>query len=273
MRIWINGELRDEDSAVLSVLDHGFTVGDGVFETVKVNNGVPFALQRHLARLTRSAAGLQLPEPDLDLVTKACTEVLADAGPGLRRLRITYTGGPSPLGSDRADATPSLVVAVAPTKPWPPSAAVVTVPWTRNERGAIAGLKTTSYAENVVALAYAKSRGASEAIFANTLGQLCEGTGTNVFVAIDGRLITPTLASGCLAGITRGLVLEWCGAKEEDVSISVLRDADEVFLTSATREVQPVHDVDTRRLTTAPGPMTARCMEIYGRRSADHPEP
>jgi branched-chain amino acid aminotransferase len=273
MRIWINGELRDEDSALLSVLDHGFTVGDGVFETVKVKDGVPFALGRHLARLARSAAGLGLPMPDLDLVVKACAEVVAGAGPGLRRLRITYTGGPSPLGSDRGDATPSLVVAAPPTKPWPPSAAVVTAPWTRNERSAIAGLKTTSYAENVVALAYAKAGGASEAIFANTLGQLCEGTGTNVFVAINGRVITPTLATGCLAGITRGLVLEWCGADEQDVPISVLRHADEVFLTSATREVQPVHAVDARRLATVPGPMTARCMEIYARRSAENPEP
>jgi branched-chain amino acid aminotransferase len=273
MRIWVNGALLDENAATLSVLDHGFTVGDGVFETVKVVDGVPFALQRHLARLTRSAAGLRLPPPDEDLIAKACADVLLDAGPGSRRLRITYTAGPSPLGSDRGDATPSLVVAAPPMQPWPPSAAVVTVPWARNERGALAGLKTTSYAENVVALAYAKARGASEAIFANTTGQLCEGTGTNVFVVVDGRLITPTLASGCLAGITRALVLEWCGGEEADLPISVLTEADEIFLTSATREIQPVHAVDGRQLPTVPGPMTARCAEIYARRSAEESEP
>jgi branched-chain amino acid aminotransferase len=273
MRIWINGELHEENSAVLSVLDHGFTVGDGVFETVKVSDGVPFALRRHLARLVRSAAGLGLPAPDRDLVAKACAEVLAEAGPGLRRLRITYTAGPSPLGSDRGHGEPSLVVGAPPTKPWPASAAIVTVPWTRNDRSPITGLKTTSYAENVVALAYAKARDASEAIFANTRGQLCEGTGTNVFVVINGRLMTPALSSGCLAGITRGLVLEWCGGQEEDVPLAVLSEADEVFLTSATREIQPVHVVDTRRLMAVPGPITARCMEIYARRSAENPEP
>jgi branched-chain amino acid aminotransferase len=90
---------------------------------------------------------------------------------------------------------------------------------------------------------------------------------------MNGRLMTPTLSSGCLAGITRGLVLEWCAGREEDVPLAVLSEADEVFLTSATREVQPVHAVDARRLATVPGPMTARCMEIYARRSAENPEP
>jgi branched-chain amino acid aminotransferase len=273
MRIWVNGELYDENTAALPVSDHGFTVGDGVFETVKAVNGVPFALQRHLARLASSAVGLQLPTPDLGLVARACALVLADAGPGPRRLRITYTGGPSPLGSDRGDAVPSLVVAAPPLTPWPTSAAVVTVPWTRNEHSAIAGLKTTSYAENVVALAYAKARGASEAIFANTAGQLCEGTGTNVFVVLDGRLITPTLASGCLAGVTRALVLEWGDAEESDVPVSVLGEAEEIFLTSSTRDIQPVHAVDGRQLAAVPGPLTARCAEVYARRSAEDSEP
>ena len=84
------------------------------------------------------------------------------------------------------------------------------VPWVRNERSAVAGLKTTSYAENVVALAYAKERGAIEAVFANTRGELCEGTGSNVFVVRDGVVWTPPLDSGCLAGITRALAVEWC---------------------------------------------------------------
>ena len=273
MHIWINGDLFDADMASLPVLDHGFTVGDGVFETVKAVDGVPFALRRHLARLARSAAGLQLPAPDLALVAKACELVLAEAGPEPRRLRITYTAGPSPLGSDRGNAVPSLVVAAPPLLPWPTSAAVVTVPWTRNERSAIAGLKTTSYAENVVALAHAKARGASEAIFANTAGQLCEGTGTNVFVVLDGRLITPTLASGCLAGVTRALVLEWCGAEETDVPISALNEADEIFLTSSTRDIQPVHAVDGGSLPAVPGPITARCAALYARRSAENSEP
>ena len=99
---------------------------------------------------------------------------------------------------------------------------MVTVPWPRNERGALAGLKTTSYAENVVALAEARRRGGTEAIFANLAGHLCEGTGSNVFYVVDGELRTPTLASGCLAGVTRALVLEWCGGVEVDEPIEVV---------------------------------------------------
>ncbi len=104
----------------------------------------------------------------------------------LGRLRITYTGGYGPLGSDRGERGPTLLVALGESTRRPRhSTAVITVPWTRNERGALTGLKTTSYAENVVALARAREQGASEALFANTIGQLCEGTGSNVFVVLD----------------------------------------------------------------------------------------
>ncbi|NEE51568.1 4-amino-4-deoxychorismate lyase, partial [Streptomyces sp. SID8455] len=119
-----------------------------------------------------------------------------------------------------------------------------TVPWTRNERGALTGLKTTSYAENVVALARARERGASEALFPNTVGRLCEGTGSNVFVVLDGRIHTPPVASGCLAGITRALAVEWTGAEESDLPMEVLAEADEIFLTSTLRDIQAVHRVD-----------------------------
>ena len=107
------------------------------------------------------------------------------------RLRLTVTGGVSPLGSDRGSAGPAVVVAAAPLPAWEPATAVVTVERPRNERSAVAGLKTTSYAENVVALERAHGQGASEAIFANTQGRLCEGTGSNIFVGVGGRLVTP----------------------------------------------------------------------------------
>jgi branched-chain amino acid aminotransferase len=145
---------------------------------------------------------------------------------------------------------------------WPPTTTAVTVPWPRNERGAIAGLKTTSYAENVVALAFARERGASEAVFANMAGHLCEGTGTNVFYVVDGELRTSTLASGCLAGVTRGLVLEWYGGREVDEPIEVLDDASEIFLASTTRDVQGVHRWNERELA-APGPVTREAMAAW----------
>ena len=273
MKVWVNGALTDLEDARVSVLDHGMTVGDGIFETVKAVDGEPFALTRHLERLARSARGLGLTEPDLDEVRHACTAVLAANPMPLGRLRITYTGGLSPLGSDRGTDGPTLVVAVGESVRRPDATAVVTVPWTRNERGALTGLKTTSYAENVVALARAHDRGASEALFANTVGQLCEGTGSNVFVVLDGELHTPPVSSGCLAGITRALTVEWTGAKETDLPMDVLHSAEEIFLTSTLRDVQAVRRVDGRDTPGAPGPVTTKAMRVFEERAAADRDP
>jgi branched-chain amino acid aminotransferase len=263
MRAWVDGHLlTDPGAPAITISDHGFTVGDGVFESVKVVAGQPFALTRHLARLTQSATGLGLPEVDDAFVRKGIAEVLAGDPLPLGRLRITYTGGVAPMGSGRGDHGPTLVVAAAPMKPMPASTAVCTVPWPRNERGAVAGLKTTSYAENVVALAHAARHGATEAVLPNTVGDLCEGTGSNVFYVLDGELRTPTLASGCLAGVTRALVLQWYGGREVDAPIEDVSRASEVFLVSTTRDVQPVHAWDGRALP-APGPVTAEAMEAW----------
>jgi branched-chain amino acid aminotransferase len=248
-------------------------VGDGVFETVKAVDGRPFALTRHLDRLARSASGLGLPEPDRDEVRRACAAVLEANPVPLGRLRITYTGGHGPLGSDRGEHGPTLVVALGESARRPDSTAVITVPWTRNERGTLTGLKTTSYAENVVALARAREQGASEALFANTVGQLCEGTGSNVFVVLDGEIHTPPVASGCLAGITRALTVEWTGARETDLPLDVLERADEIFLTSSLRDVQAVHRVDGRELPRVPGPVTAKAMRIFDERAGDDLDP
>jgi branched-chain amino acid aminotransferase len=273
VRVWVNGQLLTDPSApALPVSDHGFTVGDGVFESVKVVGGRPFALTRHLARLGASARGMGLPEPDTDEIRRAVGAVLGADELPFGRLRITYTGGPAPLGSGRGDGPPTLVVAAAPLTATAASAAVVTVPWPRNERGAVAGLKTTSYAENVVALAYAAERGAGEAVFANTAGNLCEGTGSNVFYAVDGVLRTPTVASGCLAGVTRALLVEWCDVEEVDEPVEVLGRADEVFLSSTTRDVQPVHRCDGRDLGGA-GPLTRRAAETWRLQEARDSDP
>ncbi|WP_326600068.1 aminotransferase class IV [Streptomyces sp. NBC_01803] len=271
--IWLDGELRDADSARVSVFDHGLTVGDGVFETLRTEHGRAFATSRHLDRLAASAAGLGLPEPDRDEVRRACAAVLAATPLPFGRLRVTYTGGPAPLGSDRGDASPTLLVAHAEATRVPESTAVVTVPWTRNERGALTGLKTTSYAENVIALAHARRAAASEALFANTAGRLCEGTGSNVFVVLDGEPHTPPLSSGCLAGITRALILEWVGATETDLPMDSLERAEEIFLTSSLRDVQAVRRIDDRTVPGAPGPVTAKAARVFRERSAADIDP
>ena len=255
-KVWVNGVLVDEGEAHVPALDHGITVGDGVFETMRTVDGVPFALDRHLARLHRSASGLGLCLPDRAVLERAVREVVAASGMEECRIRLTITAGAGPLGSGRVDGDCTIVAAVATLDPVDPVTDVITVPWVRNERSPLAGLKTTSYADNVVALARAKERGATEAIFANTRDELCEGTGTNVFVVVGGRLVTPPLSSGCLPGITRGLVLECTDAVEETLPYDVLYEADELFLTSTLRQVQAVAHVDDHAVAAAPGPVT-----------------
>lgn len=260
--VWVDGAVVPASQAAVSPFDHGVTVGDGVFETAKVvtdADGVrqAFALGRHLARLRRSAAGLGLDVPVDDETLRRAVRALLDANPDDGRLRITVTGGHGPLGSGRGEGPPTVLVASAPVPAWGGSAAVVTVPWRRNEHSPVAGLKTTSYAENVVALRAAHDAGADEAIFANTAGMLCEGTGSNIFVVHEGELVTPPLSAGCLAGIVRELVLEVAGATERDLPIEVLADVTEAFLTSSTRDVQPIDTIDGRALAPVPGARTA----------------
>jgi branched-chain amino acid aminotransferase len=274
MQVWLNGQILPQQAARIPVLDHGFTVGDGVFETLKVVAGKPFAQTRHIARLRRSAGALGLPEPDADTVAQAISEVIeanrGDMG-DLGRLRITFTSGEGPSGSDRGSGPPTMVAVASPAAPWPASTEVVTAPWPRNERSPLAGVKSTSYAENAVALAYAKTRGASEAIMGNTRGELCEGTGSNVFLLLGGKWVTHSLDSGCLAGITRALVCKWFGIAEEAVPLASLAEAEEVFITSSTRDIQPVHRVDAGvQLSTEEG---ARLAAEFARRAAADVDP
>jgi branched-chain amino acid aminotransferase len=276
--VWVNGELVAPHEARLSPFDHGLLVGDGVFETLRVCNGVPFAWRRHIERLVHSAEGLGLPLPDLAELRRAAHSVLAANELTEARLRITVTGGPAPLGSERGDSPPTVIVAASPYEPPPAATPVVVVPWPRNERGATAGLKTISYAENVRALAFARAHGAGEAMFANTIGNLCEATGSNVFVVDDDRVTTPPAAAGCLLGVTRALVIEVAAAigvecVEDDMTIKAFRDCDEAFLTSTTRNVQPLSAIDGRAMARVRGPLTERLSDAFRDLVASTPDP
>ncbi len=259
--MWLDGRLVDAADARVSVLDHGLTVGDGVFETMRAYDGRAFAVGRHLERLAASAAGLRLRLPPAGVVRGAIDSVLASNGIVDGVVRVTVTGGTGPMGSARGNAEPTVIVVGADLVAWPPTADVAVVPWPRNERGALSGLKSISYGENVVALAWARDRGADEALFANLAGDLCEGTSTNVFVALGGRLYTPPLSAGCLAGVTRQLVTEACEVVERDLSLAELAGAEEAFLTSSTREVQPIRAVDASPLPAVPGSLTRAAAE------------
>jgi branched-chain amino acid aminotransferase len=271
--VWINGQLHlGGDEPTVSATDHGLVVGDGVFEALKVTASGAFAVRRHLARLTRSAAALGLPAPDHDLLREAIEAVLADRDFIDGKLRITYTGGAGPLGSPAAYGPPTLIVASEASPHPPATTAVVTAPWSRNEHGALAGVKSISYAENVRALAWAAAQGAGEAIFLNPAGNVCEGTGTNIFCVFGHTVVTPPLTSGALAGITRELLLEWCEIIERDITPTEALAADEVFITSSLRDVQSVDQWGT----TAFGPerpATERISRSFAERAWADPDP
>jgi branched-chain amino acid aminotransferase len=273
VKAWIDGALVPLEEARVSVLDHGLVVGDGVFETMRVYNGVPFAWTRHAARLRASADGLGLTLPDVASLREAADAVLVANSLREARLRVTVTGGAAEPGTWPADGPATIFVLASPIERAPARADVVVAPWTRNEHGALAGLKTISYGANVRALAYARERGASEAIFANTAGYLCEATGSNVFCMYDGELCTPPAAAGCLLGVTRALLLELGGAVERDIPIDALARAEEAFLSSTTREVQAIAHVEGHRLPSAPGPMTQQLAAAFRELVAANSDP
>ncbi|MFV0317390.1 MAG: aminotransferase class IV [Microthrixaceae bacterium] len=281
--VWLDGSLVEPTTARVRWDDHGLTVGDGVFETIKTVGAQPFALDAHLERLGHSADGLGFTPPPLPLVRDAVHAVarswaVAAGADAVGRLRVTVTTGSGPAGSfrvprDNADTSDpqlgcTLLVTASGLALSRQPTDVITVGWTRNERGALAGLKTTSYAENVLALAKAHEARASEALFANTRGQLCEGTGTNVFVESAGFLATPPLSSGCLAGVTRRLLIDALAGRgievdEVELPMEVLKVTSEAFLVSTGREVQPIANVDSVPLRSAPGPLTRAAIEAW----------
>lgn len=281
--IWKDGRFLAPEEPALSAVDHGVTVGDGLFETCAVYDGQAFALSRHLRRLARSAAGLGLTAPDEDLVRRGVEQVLERAGAQAGRLRITVTAGIAPLGSARGAGPLSVLVAAGPVGPAAATNRVVRLPWVRNERSAVAGLKTTSYAENVVGYAYAAARGADEGLLANTVGALCEGTASNVFVELGGELLTPHLSTGPLAGITRELLLEWGTqeglpvreARPDELPFTVLDDVatGRVYLALAgsIRNVVPVVALDGQDVS--PGPLSLAAQELFTRRAGEQIDP
>jgi branched-chain amino acid aminotransferase len=243
-RAWLNGQLVDAALPALTVDDPGFLVGDGVFTTTRVVDGVPYALERNLRRLLTSLQRVGLPVPVAADLRAGVAELLASDAVRQGRLRITVSAA-------------SCAITHHPVLPQPASAAVVVLPWRRNEHGALTGVKSTSFGENLVGQRRVRALGADEGLLGNTAGQVCEGLTSNVFMVLDGTLRTPPLSAGCLPGITRELLCEVLEVDQGDLPLSVLGRVEEAFLTSATRGVQPIHSLDGRPLP-APGPLTAR---------------
>ncbi|MDE0573009.1 aminotransferase class IV [Demequina sp. B12] len=252
--VWAQGRMLAPGEAVIRADDHGFTVGDGLFETIAVRDGLPFALTRHLSRLSYGAERMGIDGIDMDEVREGIAAVVA-ADAVVTRVRVTVTSGPGPAGYGRGDSGPTVVITGGAGER-PRLCHAVRAPWKHNERSALAGIKTTSAGEYAVIAAYARSKGADEAILANTYGNLCEGTSTNVFLERGGEIVTPPLASGCLPGIARGLALEWGAKAGIPVRVGApgeltLASLDEVIagsahmaVTSVIRGVQHVSSLD-----------------------------
>lgn len=263
--VWLNGSLVERSEAKISVFDHGLVTGDGVFETLGVYKGVAFALDKHLARLHRSASGIGLQDIDLTFISNGIMELLRANEVGDGKIRVTVTSGESVLGSDRTGGPLTVVLATADRVSAIGSANVQVALWPRNERGILSGLKTISYAENVAALAWAKDKGADEVVFGNTRGDLCEGSGSNIFVVVNGEAYTPPLSSGALGGITRDLIVNQLGVEERDFPLDILysSELEECFLASSVREVQHISRVDGRLISEHPGPVTSRLKQEF----------
>jgi branched-chain amino acid aminotransferase len=280
----VNGRITDGAHAVISVFDHGFVYGEGIYETLRTYNGVPFLFDRHMRRLRTSAGMMSLTVPLTDSEAAArVDDTMRPGGFGANReayIRILVTRGVGDLSYDPAACpTPTVVVIVKPQVDPPPEAyergvKVALVPIVRNHPGSVNPLiKSNNLINNALAMQEAVRRGAFEGLMRNYRGELVECTTANIFVVKNGAALTPPLDAGLLAGITRELLFEVGKDAGIEVREQILGDedlfgADEAFLTSTTREVVPIVRVDDRVIGSGqPGPVTRALLAGYRARA------
>jgi branched-chain amino acid aminotransferase len=276
IRVYVNGVISDRDSAVISIFDRGFLYGDSVYEVLRTSGGRPVDLERHLDRLRRSAERIAITMPGADELGRAITDTLDSGENPESYLRIIVTRGGGPITLDiSSSGTPSLLLIAAPlvmplAELYERGASLAIVGVERTSRRAFdPAVKSGNYLNNIMALAEAKRAGAYEAIMCSPDGRVAEGSTSNLFVSRAGRLVTPALATGLLAGITRQRVMELARdaglvAEEGDLRPDEVRAAEEAFITSSIRGVMPVSAVDDRPIGDGtPGPATRRLMELY----------
>ena len=277
----VNGHITDAATAVVSVFDHGFLYGEGVYETLRTYGGTPFLFDRHMRRLRHSAGMMALPVPlsDADLLGRVrATLDAAGLGTPAREayIRILVTRGVGELSYDPAVCPePSVVIITKPHAELPDSAyergvKVVIVSIIRNHPGSVNPIiKSNNLLNNALAMQEAVQRGAFEGVMRNYRGELAECTTANLFVVKGGAVLTPPLDSGLLAGLTRELLFELADEAKIPARAQVLRDedlfgADEAFFTSSTREIVPIVQVDDTRIGSGvPGPLTRALIERF----------
>lgn len=278
----VNGRVADEAHAVISVFDHGFLFGEGIYETLRTYNGEPFLFDRHMRRLRRSAAmiDLALPLTDGQIAARFDETMraagLGPGGSGEAYIRLLVTRGIGDLTYDpAATPEPSFVVIVKPHVDLKPAVyetgvKVALVPVIRNHPSTVNPLiKSNNLLNCALAMQEAVRRGAFEGLMRNYRGEIAEFSTANVFVVKDGAALTPPIEAGLLPGITREFLFEVGAVAGIPVRERVLRDADlfgadEAFLTSTTREIVPVVTVDDRPIGSGkPGPVTTALLEMF----------
>ena len=274
----VNGVVTDADQAVVSVFDHGFLYGDGVYETLRTYNRQPFLLDRHLARLRASANRLALDVPPTDAALETrMRETMRGVNPGGDvTIRMLVTRGVGELTYDPAACPrPTIVIIARPHSPIPDTilrdgVSVVVASVLRNHpRSVDPSIKSNNLLNNVLAMQEAIRQGAYEAILLNHRGELAECSQSNLFAVRDGVVLTPPLDAGLLEGVTRNFLFEVGADIGVPVREMVLRQADleqvdELFITSTTREVIPVVRVGDRPVGSGrPGPITARLLTRF----------
>jgi branched-chain amino acid aminotransferase len=247
----LDGALGPIADTRIPVSDEGLLRGDGAFEVVRLYGGRPFAMEDHYERLQRTCAGLRLPA-DFEALRGEADALLAEAGPVEALLRIVLTRGGR------------RVLTVEPLPHRPAVARVATVTYAPNR--VLDGLKTLSYAGNMLAKRLAEERGCDDALLVTPHGRVLEGTTWSLFWVRDGRLLTPPLEDHILASITRARVIEECGAAEAVCTLDDLRAADEAFMASTVREVLALAAVDEIVFPAAPGPVTEDARGRFARR-------
>jgi branched-chain amino acid aminotransferase len=247
----LDGAIGPVADARIPVSDEGLLRGDGAFEVLRLYAGRPFALDDHFARLARSCAGLRL-EADVDALREEADALLAAAGPVDALLRLVVTRGGR------------RIAIVEPLPARPPVARVTTVPYAPNR--ILDGLKTLSYAANMLAGRLAHERGYDEALLVTPHGRVLEGPTWSFFWVRGETVLTPPLSDRILGSITRSHVIAACGAEEAVCTLDDVRAADEAFIASTVREVLPIAAVDDIELPAAPGPVTVDARERLSRR-------
>ena len=282
--VYVNGRIGDAREPLVPVFDHGFLYGEGVYETLRTYDRVPFLFDRHMRRLRASAEMIALPVPldDRQLLERVEATMAVLPGPGEAYIRILLTRGVGDLSYDlSATPTPSVVVIVKPfvgpaARAVEQGIAVATVSILRNHPSSVNPLiKSNNLLNNALAMQEAIRKGAEEAVMRNYRDELAECSQSNLFIVRGGAALTPPLDAGLLPGITRAFVMEigrdiGIPVSEATLRLEDLLGADEAFVTGTTRELTPVVRVDDRVIGSGrPGSITRRLLEAFHKRALE----